>query len=370
MEQLLLILLTILLIAALVGIYIMYKKLKQLQTEENKDSMMMLQKQIQQLNKTVDEKMQNTHKEMSKTKEKLNKSIKEQYKENKETIKDITKDSKKELKELQKKLTSLEKTNEKVMDYSEQLQDLKQVLTHQKRRGALGEAGLKLILENILPPMGYEMQYKFEDGDQVDAVVKTKNGLIPVDAKFSLDNYSRLMKTEDKDKKEKIKKQLKKDLKNRIKETSKYIKPNQGTLEFAFMFIPAEAIYYDLLVNKVGSTEATTRNLIEYAHKDKNVIIVSPTTFAAYLQTVLQGLKSLQIEESAKEIRKNVEKLKNHIQNHDTYMQKLGKTLSTTVNHFNTAYDELRKVDKDVAKITEVEQEIEAEQVEGPELES
>ncbi len=368
MQNFLLILLTILLLITLAAIYIMYRKLKEVEKPKGEKGIEMLQNRIEKLNEIVDKKITETHKEMSKTKEKLNKSIHNQYKDSQETIRKVNKASRKELIKLQKKLTSLEKTNEKIIDHSQQLKDLKEVLTHQKRRGELGESGLELVLENILPPSGFEMQYKFEGGEVVDAVVKTQEGLVPVDAKFSLENYNKLLKTENKDKKQEIEKQLGKDLKQRIKETSKYIKTKEGTLNFAFMFIPAEAIYYDLLTNQVGSTQASTRNLVEYAYKDKNVIIVSPTTFAAYLQTVLQGLKSLQIEESAKEIRKNVEKLRNHIKTHDNFMEKLGKTLSTTVNHFNRAYDELRKVDKDMSKITETEQEIESDQLEGPDL--
>lgn len=119
------------------------------------------------------------------------------------------------------------------------------------------------------------------------------------------------------------------------------------------MFIPSEAIYYDLLVNNVGSTGTSSRDLIEYAFIDKKVIIVSPTTLLAYLQTVLQGLKSLQIEEQAKDIQKRVGELGKHIKAHETFMQKLGNSLGTTVNHFNAAHKELGKMDKDVIKISD-----------------
>ena len=129
------------------------------------------------------------------------------------------------------------------------------------------------------------------------------------------------------------------------------------------MFIPSEAIYYDLLVNEVGAVKVNTRSLIEYAFNDKKVIIVSPTTFAAYLQTVLQGLRALKIEEGAKTIRKNVELLGKHIAAYEEYMKKLGGSMTTTVNHYNTAYKELGKIDKDVMKITEGESQNEIEQI-------
>ena len=118
------------------------------------------------------------------------------------------------------------------------------------------------------------------------------------------------------------------------------------------MFIPSEAIYYDLLVNKIGAVKANTRDLIEYAINEKKVIVVSPTSFLAYLQTVLQGLKAMQIEESAKEIRKRVEELGRHLISYETYMKKLGTHLGTSVSMYNSAYKELSKIDKDVLRIT------------------
>ena len=123
-------------------------------------------------------------------------------------------------------------------------------------------------------------------------------------------------------------------------------------MDFAFMFIPSEAIYYDLLINKVGSTQVAARDLIEYAFRDKNVIIVSPTSFLAYLQTVLQGLRSLHIEEQAKQIQSRVGDLGRHLNSYQMLMTKLGNSLGTTVGHFNNAHKELAKVDKDVLKIS------------------
>ena len=156
-------------------------------------------------------------------------------------------------------------------------------------------------------------------------------------------------------------------MKNRIDETAKYVKPEEGTMDFAFMFIPAEGIYYDLLINKIGVVKTNTQDLIQYAFKDKHVIIVSPTSFLAYLQTVLQGLKALQIEESAKEIRKRVEMLGKHLSSYEEYMKKLGTHLGTSVNMYNSAYKELGKIDKDVLKITDSAIGIEPDLLEKPE---
>ena len=147
-------------------------------------------------------------------------------------------------------------------------------------------------------------------------------------------------------------KEFKNDLKKRIDETSKYIKTSEGTLPFAFMFIPAEGIYYDLLINEVGAIKVNTRNLIDYAYNEKKVIIVSPTTFAAYLQSVLYGFKAFKIEETAKDIIKRVDELGKHLKSYEDFMLRLGNALGTTVNHYNAAYKELGKVDKDITRIT------------------
>ena len=263
------------------------------------------------------------------------------------------------IKDVTSKLEKLESTNKQVVDFTGQLKNLEQVLTNSKNRGSLGEAGLEMILNNILPPGSFKMQYSFKSGETVDAVVFIKDKILPIDAKFSLENYRRILNEKDPSQKINLEKKFKDDLKKRIDETAKYIRPDENTLDFAFMFIPAEGIYYDLLINEVGAVKVNTRSLIDYAFNEKKVIIVSPTTFAAYLQTVLQGLKALQIEESAKEIKSNVEKLSNHLLSFDEYMKKLGNNLGTTVNMYNSAYKELNKIDKDVVKITQGEKTVE-----------
>lgn len=360
MQTTLLIILTLLILGLLGVVLYLLKQIKASQNapEPQKDMFLLLQQQMQEINKTMDSKLSESSKSMHETKQHLHDTIQRQFGHTSKIITDIT-----------EKLTSVEKTNQQVLGLGEQLNNLQKVLTHQKNRGSLGEAGLQIVLENILPPTAFEMQYKFADGDTVDAVVKTKDGLIPVDAKFSLENYQRILESVDDDQKARLEKDFKNDLKKRIDETAKYIKPKYGTMEFAFMFIPAEAIYYDLLVNEVGAVKVNTQNLVDYAFRERKVIIVSPTTFAAYLQTVLQGLRALKIEEGAKEIQKNVEKLGKHITAYDEYYKKLGNSLQTTVNHYNTGYKELGKIDKDVMNITGAEKLIEVEEVTRPLLE-
>jgi DNA recombination protein RmuC len=263
----------------------------------------------------------------------------------------LSRDIEGKLLEVVKGVSATQESTKQVFTLAEQLQNLEKVLTHQKQRGNLGERSLELILANILPPGAYKMQHEFPGGETVDAVVVTKEGIIPVDAKFSLENYNRVVNAIDEAQREELERVFKNDLKLRIDECAKYIRPKDGTLPFAFMYIPAEAIYYDLLINEVGAVKVNTRNLIDYAYNEKKVIIVSPTTFAAYLQTVLFGFKAFQIEQRAKDIAKNVEALGRHVNAYQDYYRKLGASLSTTVNHYNTGAKELGKVEKDVLRI-------------------
>lgn len=296
--------------------------------------------------------------DITKLKDGLQTQLTERLDKNQEMMRDSLQKqfgaSHKIISEVTERLTKLDETNKRVVDVADELKTLQNVLQNPKQRGGLGEYYLETVLANVLPPSIYETQYKFKDGEIVDAVIKLdKNRILPIDSKFSLENYNRLVEAKDKTAREAIAKTFKADLKLRIDETSKYIRPNEKTLDYAFMFIPSEAIYYDLLVNKVGATNTSARDLIEYAFIDKKVIIVSPTTLLAYLQTVMQGLKSLQIEEQAKEIQKRVGELGKHIAAHENFMQKLGKSLGTTVGHFNNAHKELGKMDKDVIKIAD-----------------
>ena len=332
----------VLIVCFLVAVYILLQKINSLKNDTAtgliKQDLTTLSSDINQLkdslNVTVNERL-------DKSQTMMRESIAKQFSESSKLITEVT-----------QRLTKLDETNKRVVDVADELKLLQNILQNPKQRGGLGEYYLDTVLGNVLPPNGYKTQYKFKDGEIVDAVIiLDKNRILPIDSKFTLENYNRLIEEKDKTQREVYVKAFKNDLKNRIDETAKYIRPNEGTLDYAFMFIPSEAIYYDLLVNNVGTASTSSRDLIAYAFIDKKVIIVSPTTLLSYLQTVLQGLRSLQIEEQAKDIQKRVGELGKHIAAHEGYMQKLGGTLSTSVNHFNAAHKNLRHMDKDVVKI-------------------
>jgi DNA recombination protein RmuC len=179
-----------------------------------------------------------------------------------------------------------------------------------------------------------------------------KDRVVPIDSKFSLENYNRLATEQDGPERERLEKAFVNDLKERIKETSKYIRPQEGTMDFAFMFIPHEAIYYDLLINKIGLVGDDTENILQRAAAKWHVIIVSPTSLLAYLQTVLQGLRALQIEEQAKQIFGRVDDLRRHLAAYEDRFKSVGKHLDTVANQYNLSSKEYAKIDKDFLRIT------------------
>lgn len=340
MQNILLILIVLLIAGLIAMIFIVIKKQDTKPKESDQNLFLMLQNQIQDLNRLVEQKITDTHKVMSDTQTNLNKTIQSQFGQSMKIITDVT-----------DRLTKLDETNRQVISFTDQLQNLQDILKNPKQRGILGEYYLETLLKNILAPGQYQMQYEFKNGEIVDAAVFVKDKIIPVDSKFSLENYNRMIETNDTQEKIRLEKLFVNDLKLRITETAKYIRPEEGTMEFAFMFIPHEAIYYDLLINKVGGLIEDSDNLIQRAAGKYKVIIVSPTSFLAYLQTVLQGLKAMQIEETTKDIIKRVGEIGAHLKKYEDYHNKMGNSLGTVVSHWNSSSKEFKKIDKDVVRI-------------------
>lgn len=349
------ILLIIITIGVVVAIFLLVRKNPSADSgqKEDENSFLLLQQQLSQLASAVDNKLSES-----------NKNVQEQFKHSADIIRNVT-----------EKLTKLDETNRQVVGFADQLKSLQDILKNPKQRGILGEYYLETVLKNVLPPGSFQMQYSFSNGEIVDAVVfmDTSAGsaqskrIIPIDSKFSLDNYNRMLQATDSLEKKRLETAFVNDLKLRIDETSKYVRPEEKTMDFAFMFIPSEAVYYDLLINKVGVITEDTNNLIYYAGK-KKVIVVSPTSFLAYLQTVLQGLRNQKISDQAQTIIKEVERLGKHLFTYSEYMKKLGQHLDTTVSSYNKAGKELKKIDKDVVRLTAGEAKIEIDEVEHPML--
>lgn len=337
-----LIILAVAVVAGFGGLFWLVSRRKEPQgaSREQANLFLMMQNQINELTRTLDARLGES-----------NKVMQSQFGTSTRVMQDVADKSAKIVQEVTEKLVKLDETNRQVVSFADQLRNLQDILKNPKQRGILGEYYLETVLKNVLPPGSYQMQYVFSDGVIVDAAVFVDKRVIPIDSKFSLENYNRILEARDPTEKKRYEAALIADLKMRIDETSKYVKPQENTMDFAFMFIPSEAVYYDLLINKVGAVADDTRNLIHYAGQ-KKVIVVSPTSFLAYLQTVLQGLRNQKISEQAREIIKQVENLTRHLTAYDAYFKKLGGHLGTTVNTYNIAAKELGKIDKDVLRIT------------------
>jgi DNA recombination protein RmuC len=338
MEQIILIgVIVITIVGFSVIVFILNQRLREL---KNSSAVELMKSDVTELSRSIAMLRESVGDRLERSNVAMQTSMQKQLGESSKLVADVT-----------QRLAKLDETNRRVVDVADELKTLQNVLQNPKQRGVFGEYYLQSVLDNILSPKQFAMQYKFSDGEIVDAVVFLEKGqILPIDSKFSLENYNRMVGETDKTKRAQLLASVRNDLKGRIDETSKYIRPAENTMDFAFMFIPSESLYYDLLIGDVG-TGTSARDLIEYAFRDKKVIIVSPTSFMAYLQTVLQGLRSLQIEEQAKEIQVRVGQLGRHISAYESFMQKLGNSLGTTVGHFNTAHKELKKIDKDIVKI-------------------
>lgn len=332
-------------------VWLLFRRMNKPEENKNDVGFKLLLEQLNELSRVVDTKMGETTKQM-------NESLRSQLSESAKLIREVTTG-----------LTKLDDTNRQVISFADQLQSLQDILKNPKQRGVLGEYYLETLLKNVLPPGSYQMQYPFPDGTIVDAVVFVKEKIVPIDSKFSLENYNRLVEAKDDLERDRLEKVFVNDLKMRIQETAKYIQPERGTMDFAFMFIPHEAIYYDLLINKVGAVREDTENLIQRAASKYRVLIVSPTSFLAYLQTVLQGLKALQIEEQVTDVIKRVGELGKHLKGYEDYHMKLGNALGTAINHYNASGKAFKQVDKDIMRITGTAIEIAVPVLEGPEKE-
>jgi len=332
-------------------VFLLNKKTNELLEKQKGDqSMVMLQNQITEINRTLDTKLGES-----------TKMLQQQFGQSTRIIRDVT-----------ERLTKLDETNKQVVNFADQLQRLQDILKNPKQRGVFGEYQLEMLLQNAFQPNQYKMQYSLGRDEKtgqeliVDAALFLGEKVIPIDSKFSLENYNRIVEEADPVQHEKLETVFKGDLKKRIDETAKYIRPDKGTMEFAFMFIPAEGIFYDLLINKVGAIKVNTRDLIDYAINERKVHIVSPTTFYVTLQSLWQGMRAFRVQEQTKQILKNIGQLDSHMKAYEDYLSKLGTHLGTTVNMYNSAYNEFKKIDKDVVRLVGGESKVEPLKIDKP----
>ena len=328
-----------------------------------------LSNQIQNIRKEISDNSEKSRLEIESKLKIINKEISDFQISSKSTMQKQFADSNKIIKDVTNELAKIKGTNEQVLSFANQMKSLEKILGNQKQRGIFGEIQLENLLSNVLPPEIFQMQYPFNNGDMVDAIIKVNDNIIPIDAKFSLDNYNRMIESSDENEIKLLEKKFKEDIKSRIDETAKYIKPQEKTLDYAFMFIPADGLYQDLLNSRVGSLKINSNELVSYAYL-KKVMIVSPMSLFPMLQITMKALNNLKFEKEIDTVIKNVRNLSNHLASYQLYHDKLGNTLKTVVNHYNKSSDEFGKIDKDISRISngKIKLNLENEIVEKPNL--
>ena len=236
---------------------------------------------------------------------------------------------------VQKSLGGLEEANRKIYEVGKDISSLQEILRAPKLRGVLGEFLLGELLSQILPPEHFETQFAFKNGEKVDAVIKLGGSFVPVDSKFPLENFRRLLEGSTEEEKAKAKKQFTADVKKHIDAIAgKYILPDEGTYNFALMYIPAENVYYETIIK--DDVLGGERSIGQYA-LTKNVIPVSPNSFYAYLQAIVLGLKGMRIEERAKEIIQYLSHLEGDFAKFKDDFSLLGKHLGHAQSSFQNA---------------------------------
>lgn len=252
--------------------------------------------------------------------------------------------------EIQKKLGSLEATTKNIQDISKDISSLQEILQSPKLRGNLGEYLLEELLKDILPPQNYAMKYSFKNGTQVDAVIKLGEGMVPIDSKFPLESFQRLINAETDEDKKIFKKEFVGTVKKRIDEiVSKYINPAENTFEFAMMYIPAENVFYETIIN--DSLTNKEYELFNYAIKN-HVIPVSPNSFYAYLMAIGYGLKGFKIEQQAKTIIGELSRVQDSFNKFYTDFTMLGKHIGNAESKYTDLTKKADKINDQVTKIT------------------
>lgn len=251
------------------------------------------------------------------------------------------------VKEVSKTLGELGEATKQVFDVGKDIASLQDILKAPKLRGELGEFFLGDLLAQILPKENYELQYGFKTGARVDAIVKLSDTVISVDSKFPLENFVKIIETDSPEEKKASKRKFIKDVKNRIDEIAdSYILPDEGTLNFALMYIPAENVYYETIIK--DEEFGDDKQISAYAFS-KRVIPVSPNSFYAYLQTIIMGLRGMEVSKEAQTILKHIDGLQNEFSKFVVDFDTIGKHIGNTRNKYEEAQ---KKVDRFTDKLS------------------
>lgn len=235
--------------------------------------------------------------------------------------------------EVQKSLGRMEEQTKNIFEVGKDISRLNDILRSPKLRGSLGELFLGDLLAQVLPREKYELQYAFKGGQKVDAIIRSAHGLIAIDSKFPLENFVRILQLKDEEEKKSARKLFLQDVKKHIDAIAqKYILPDEGTLDFALMYVPAENVYYEIILKN----EATDKDLLRYAQECR-VFPVSPNSFYAYLQTIALGFKGMQLQEGIRAVQDNIARMKGDFKKFADDFTLVGKHLSNARGSFESA---------------------------------
>lgn len=305
-------------------------------------AMEMMQKQVEALRGELAQNLKNASDSLSGEVRSLAQSLQTQMQSAQGHLSQGLGDSAKLVQDVGQKIGALFQANREILDMVKDIGSLKDILKPPKLRGGMGETLLTNILQQIFPSEKfYEIQHTFKTGETVDAVIHLKDGLVPVDAKFPLENFQRVLAAQGEEERRSLKKEFARDVKRHIDAIAKkYILPDEGTFPFALMYIPAENVYYEIIVKEEGSGEA---DILSYAAQ-RHVFPVSPNSFYPYLMTLLLGLQGMRIEERAREILDDLSRLSGDVERFSKDFQTLGGHLTDAQKKFSEAEKRLTKV--------------------------
>ncbi len=283
------------------------------------------------------------------TESNISKLISEQLKEMRGTVDGTSQAMNKQIKSFTTETEKLRSELNQIQEAMENVTSFQEFFTSPKARGEWGEASLEHILGEYFPSELYKTQHMFKSGEQVDAVLKLPNEkFLPIDSKFPFDNYRKMIETEREDDRDKARKRFLKDAKMKITDiANKYILPSEGTVEFAIMYIPAEAVYYEINMSK-------DIDVVEYA-REKKVILASPNTIFLTLKAVEHWFRDTQISRKTQEIIKNISRIEKDSHKLRDDFRKLGKHLSNARSAYESSEKRLNLMGDKVERLTEKE---------------
>jgi DNA recombination protein RmuC len=327
--------------AAAAVAYFLSRRLALSSAKKDEGSLLLIQQQIEQMRAQLSQDLDRRAQLINQQLGQVLANVTERLKENSEALQNAQKSLSDRLDRaaqvvgnVQKSLGSLEEANRKIYEVGKDIASLQEILRAPKLRGGLGEFFLGDLLAQILPPQNFELQYTFKSGEKVDAVIKLGSSLVPVDAKFPLENFKRVIEAQSDEEKARARRQFANDVKRHVDAiASKYILPDEGTYDFALMYVPAENVYYETIIKDEGGND---KAISAYA-LSKRVVPVSPNSFYAYLQAIVLGLRGMKIEERAREIFQSLARLQGDFARFREDFGVLGRHLGHAQSSFQNA---------------------------------